>query len=100
MTEVITERRVWNNADGKETGYTVNFRGGCDMVMGFEYVCLTCAEHAVIQHKRSDPMKGRSCTKCAGVLSRYHDVAPMMDADYHDSCRSYNIGWDEENGID
>lgn len=98
MTEVISERRVWNESDGKEVGYTVNFRGGCDMVMGFEYVCLTCAEHTVIQHKRSDPMKGRSCTKCEGVLSRYHDEAPRLDADYHEGCLSHNIGWDENGG--
>jgi len=96
MTEVISERRAWNDKDGKEVGYTVNFRGGCNIEINFEYVCLTCKEHTVIQHKRNEPMKGRPCTKCQGTLARYHEEAPCLDADYHDGGKSHNIGWDTE----
>ena len=96
MTEVKVERVQWTDNSGKELGFNINFRGGCDLVMGFEYVCLTCREHTTIQHRRSDPMHGRPCTQCAGTLSRYHDEAPCLDADYHDGCKSHNIGWDTE----
>ena len=99
MTEVTTERRVWNDKDGREVGYVVNFRGGCTITHSYEYVCLTCKEHAVIKHQRNEDMTHRSCTKCAGNLARYISSPPALDADFHDSCRSYNIGWGEENGI-
>lgn len=92
-TETI--RHEWVTSDGKELGFNINIKGGCNMDVSFEYVCLTCKEHIILQHKRSEPMKGRKCTECEGNLARYHDKPPTLDADYHDSCRSYNIGWDE-----
>lgn len=95
MTDIKTERVEWIDKSGKELGFNINFRGGCNIAISFEYICLTCSEHAIIQHKRSEPMSGRPCTKCSGELARYHDVPPMMDADYHDSQRTHNLGWDE-----
>jgi hypothetical protein len=99
MTEVTSERRVWKNKDGVEQGYTVNFRGGCTITHSYEYVCLTCHEHSVIKHQRNEDMTHHKCTKCESPLSRFISAPPGLDADFHDSCRSYNIGWDEENGI-
>lgn len=93
-----TVREEWEDKDGKTVGYNVRFKGGCTIAVNFEYVCLTCDEHTVIMHRRSDPMKGRQCTKCQGELSRYHDKPPMMDADYHDSQLTHNLGWDENGG--
>lgn len=91
MSEVKTVR---SELGGK---FNINFRGGCTITQDFEYICLTCKEQQVIRHERSDKMHGRECG-CGGKLTRYHDKPPALDGDYHDSCRSENIGWDENGG--
>jgi len=97
MTEIKT-RTEWPDKDGKMIGFTTNFKGGCTISVDFEYVCLDCGEHEIVHHKRSDTMAGRECTNCSGLLARYHDKPPMMDADYHDSQLTHNLGWDENGG--
>ena len=91
-----TERREWLDDNGKEHSFTVNFKGGCTITHSYEYVCLRCAEHVVLNHKRNEDMTHRKCIECEGDLSRYISAPPALDADFHDSCRSYNIGWETE----
>ena len=94
-----TEVREWTDSNGKAHSFTVNFKGGCTITHSYEYVCLRCTEHVVLKHKRNEDMTHRKCKECEGNLARYISAPPALDADFHDSCRSYNIGWDEENGI-
>ena len=91
---ITTIREEWDDDNGITHGINIRFKGGCDLVQGFEYICLSCREQVTIQHKRSDKMRDRGCTKCEGVLSRFHDKPPALDGDYHDRCRSENIGWE------
>ena len=95
---VTTIREEWQDEGGVTHGINIRFKGGCDLEQNFEYICLTCKEHTAIQHKRSDPMKGRGCPQCEGTLSRYHDKPPCIDADYHEGMLAHNIGWDENGG--
>lgn len=95
MSEVKTVRHEWKNSDGRLQGYNVRFKGGCNINVTFEYICLSCNGHTELFHKRSDDMRGRECPTCKGQLARYHDTAPMLDADYHESQLTHNLGWDE-----
>lgn len=57
------------------------------------YVCEDCKDLSVLTHKTSDDMHCHKCKKCGGDLLRHINKAPSLDADYHDSCRTHNIGW-------
>lgn len=73
-------------------GFKINYKGS-SYEIPFEYKCLNCGEHTVIEHKRSDDMHGRECPKCNGELSRYIGKAPALGADYHQDQLTRNIGW-------
>ncbi len=72
--------------------FKINYKGN-SLVIPFDYKCYECGDISIIEHKRSEDMRNRKCKKCEGELSRYITKAPCMDADYHDSLRTYNIGW-------
>lgn len=67
------------------------------MLLDFEYKCLKCGHIHTIEHRRSDEMRGRTCTckGCKGELSRYIHTAPALDADYHEAHLARNIGWND-----
>ena len=74
--------------------FNVNFKGGCVIPIDFDYVCLSCRGESTLRHERSETMHGRVCGDCGGELSRHITQAPTLDADYHDRCKSHNLGWE------
>jgi DNA-directed RNA polymerase subunit RPC12/RpoP len=72
----------------------INFKGACNIKVPFEYVCLTCREHEVIEHTRKEDMANRKCSACGNLMARHIDGAPSLDADYHESQLTHNLGWD------
>ncbi len=67
------------------------------MKIPFDYKCSKCGHISVIDQRRKDDMRHRKCKQrgCGGLLSRYITKAPLLDADYHDSRKYHNIGWDQ-----
>ena len=77
----------------KENGFTIRYATQ-GAVMDWDYVCLGCSEITTISHLRTDTMRGRECPHCKGQLSRHISAAPALDADFHESQKSHNLGWD------
>lgn len=70
---------------------------GTSMVVPFDYRCPECGHTCSIDHKRHEDMAHRKCPKkkCKGTLRRHIHTAPMLDADYHESRKYHNIGWEQ-----
>ena len=76
-------------------GFKINYK--CSgMLKDWPYICEDCKDTSILTHKTSDDMSCHECKKCGGHLLRHITVAPSLDADYHDSCRTHNIGWSLE----
>lgn len=73
--------------------FKINYKGS-SYIIPFEYKCLACGEHTIVNHLRCDDMRGRECPNCHGELTRYIDKAPALGADYHEGLKFRNIGWD------
>lgn len=72
--------------------FKINYKGS-SYILPFEYQCMSCEEHTIVEHLRKDSMKGRVCPKCGGELVRYMGKPPALGADYHESMKFRNIGW-------
>jgi DNA-directed RNA polymerase subunit RPC12/RpoP len=73
--------------------FKINYKGS-SCIIPFEYRCLECGEHTTIEQARKDDMRGRECPHCKGELVRYIGKPPSLDADYHESQKTHNLGWD------
>jgi len=82
--------------------FSINYKGTSCRGTTFLYVCTTCQHEHEEQHAASEeptvmceasPEKGKA--RCEGICVKKPTV-PALDADHHDSMRSYNIGWDTE----
>lgn len=79
-------------------GVKVTYKGQ-GIVKPFEYVCLECRHECEIEQRRSEPMDNHPCPKCSTkkkpvMLCRQIKVAPGLDADFREACKSHNLGWD------
>lgn len=50
--------------------FKITYKGN-SLVLPFDYKCFECGDISTIEHKRSDDMHGRICSKCNGELGRY-----------------------------
>lgn len=77
----------------KEGNITVKFSGE-GVAQDWDYRCYDCGKDTVIAHTRLETMRGRECPCCKGELGRRITSAPALDADFHESQKAHNLGWD------
>lgn len=75
-------------------GFKVNYRGDYTMLHSYEYKCTSCDETHILRHKIKELDEPHACPCCGGRLKRHITTVPALDADFHDDCKSFNIGWD------
>lgn len=77
--------------------FKINYTGDSSRGVIYDYKCSTCGEeHQEIHGMMEEPKIKCSVKKCKGICYKVILKAPSLDADHHDSMRSYNIGWDEQ----
>jgi hypothetical protein len=76
-------------------GFKINYKGTDCRGTLFLYICPSCAWEQEVTHPASKEHHEK-CPSCQSFELVKKPTAPALDADYHDSCLSHNIGWDSE----
>lgn len=76
--------------------FKINYKGTSCQGTTYDYKCTECGMLHQEQHPAKDTPKihclGAHCDgECKKVITTF-----ALDADHHDSMRSYNIGWETE----
>ena len=78
--------------------FKINYKGTDCRGIKYTYICQGCGHEHDERHTASaNPLI--DCPECFGAMNK-KPTAPAFDADHHDSMKSWNLGWEGDNGKD
>lgn len=76
--------------------FIINYKGTSCRGTMFRYICTTCHnEHTESHPAAEEPTVECHDLACDGICVKKPTLV-SLDADHHDSMRSYNLGWETD----
>lgn len=72
--------------------FKINYKGTSSRGTTYLYRCPVCCHEQEEVHPAADEPMVR-CTECGHCMNKKPTIV-NLDADFHQDCASYNIGWD------